>query len=269
MTDSAVMHFDHFIRAACAGRNLEWRKYRRASRKRVLNRLHTLGLKGYEDYLQYLDRHPEEADQLPNLLRVTVSRFFRDRESWQAMTDEVLPGLLARSRRRKLKALSIGACGGEEPYSLALAWAESIQPAFPERVLDITALEVDQASLFRAGEAWYHHSTLREVPEEIKSRWFLPEKGGYRLHPMIRDMVEFRRLDLLKDPLPGDQDLILCRYLVFTYFRSELERTMSLKLSRALKPRGVLMIGEKEGPGPMTGDVFQVRAGSGCFVEKK
>jgi len=267
--DSAIMHFDHFIRAACSGRDLEWRKYRRASRKRVLNRIRALGLKGYEDYLHYLDSHPEEAAQLPNLLRVTVSRFFRDRKCWQELIHEVLPGLLARSRGRRLKALSIGSCGGEEPYSLALAWAESIQPAFQERVLDITALEVDQASLSRAEETWYHHSTLREVPEEIKTRWFHPEKGGYRLFAMVKDMVEFRRLDLLRDPLPGDQDLILCRYLVFTYFRAELERTMSLKLSRALKNWGVLMIGAKEGPGPMTGDVFQIQAGSGCFVEKK
>jgi chemotaxis methyl-accepting protein methylase len=263
------MHFDHFIRAACAGRDLEWRKYRRASRKRVLNRIRALGLKGYEDYLHYLDSHPEEAAQLPNLLRVTVSRFFRDLKCWQELIEEVLPGLVARSRSRRLKALSIGACGGEEPYALALAWVESIQPAFPDRAIDITALELDQASLSRAGEALYHPSTLREVPEEVKARWFHPEKGGYRLHPLIRDMVEFRRLDLLRNPLPGNQDLILCRYLAFTYFRAELELAVSQKLSRALKHRGVLMIGAKEGPGPMTEDVFQVRAGSGCFAVKK
>lgn len=262
------MHFDHFIRAACAGRDLEWRKYRRASRKRVLERITSLGLTGYADYLHYLKSHPEEADNLPNLLRVTVSRFFRDRECWQELAEKVIPGLISQSRGTTLQALSIGACGGEEPYSLALIWAEHIQPAFPEYSLAITAMDLDFPSLARAWEAWYQDSTLREVPEEIKARWFLPEKGGYRLHPMIRDMVEFRQLDLLKDPLPGNQDLILCRYLVFTYFRAELERTVSLKLSRALQDRGVLMIGTKEVLGPMAEGVFKVQAGSGCFAGK-
>lgn len=194
MIDSAVMHFDHFIRAACSGRDLEWRKYRRASRKRVLDRIHALDLRGYEDYLQHLDTHPEEAARLPNLLRVTVSRFFRDRECWQELAEQVIPGLISQSRGTTLQALSIGCCGGEEPYSLALIWAEHIQPAFPEYSLAITAMDLDSPSLARAGEAWYHRSTLREVPEEIKARWFLPEKGGYRLHPMIRDMVKLRLL---------------------------------------------------------------------------
>ncbi len=106
MQSLVAMHFDDFIRAACAQRNLDWRKYRRASQRRVLERIRQLGLGGYQDYLRYLDQRPDEAGQLPNLLRVTLSRFFRERACWEELVGKALPELLARKTDPVLRVLN-------------------------------------------------------------------------------------------------------------------------------------------------------------------
>jgi chemotaxis methyl-accepting protein methylase len=259
------MHFDHFIRAACIARDLDWRKYRRASRRRVLQRIRELGLRGYGQYLRYLDDHPEEAAGLPNLLRVTVSRFFRDRDCWRELARETLPGVLDRSPGKRVRALSVGSCGGEEPYSLALAWEEWLRGAYPEHSLAITGIELDEDSLARARRAVYQERTLREVPQRMRDKWFRRNGGDYLLHPVIRNMVVFRRLDFLNDPLPEGFDLILCRYLVFTYFLGTRQRRAVERLRRSMGPGGVLMIGKKEGLGPDAAELFRPLSDTGCL----
>ncbi len=263
------MNFDEFLKEACIQRQLDWRKYRRASHKRVLERIYSLGLRGYKQYLSYLERHPEEATDLPNLLRVTVSRFFREKESWQELGKEILPKLISQNRDKTIRALSIGSCGGEEPYSLALLWTEYILPNFPNHKLNIVGLEVDKSSLIRASQAVYQEKTLREIPSPIKAKWFIKERGQYHLHPLIKDQVQFRYLDILKDPLPADQDIILCRYLVYTYFRQERQFKASQSLWQALKDNGLLMIGQKEGLESQTNELFQPWPGSRCFFQKR
>lgn len=263
------MQFDHFIKYACSARGLNWRKYRRASRKRVQQRILSLGLRGYGDYLSYLDNHPQEAAELPNLLRVTVTRFFRDQSCWQQLAKQILPGLLSQSKDRTLKTMCIGSCGGEEPYSLALTWTEYIRPRFPHRKIMLTAVEMDTASLERSRKAEYKEKTLREVPQEIKDKWFAPVKGGYMVKQEIKDMVDFKQLDFLKDVLPGNQDLLLCRNLVFTYFQDGRLRAACKKLEQVLNQDGILMIGQKESLGSEGEEFFRLLAENFCFYEKR
>jgi chemotaxis methyl-accepting protein methylase len=59
----------------------------------------------------------------------------------------------------------------------------------------------------------------------------------------------------MTDPLPAGLDLILCRYLAFTYYHGERRRLAGRRLWQALRPGGALMIGRKEGLGP-AGDLF-------------
>lgn len=50
----------------------------------------------------------------------------------------------------------------------------------------------------------------------------------------------------MTDPPPPDIDLLLCRYLVFTYYERERRRRAVERLHQALRPGGALMIGAKE-----------------------
>jgi chemotaxis protein methyltransferase CheR len=260
--------FDRFLRLACPGLDLEWRKYRRkGARKRVDARIRELGLAGYDEYLEHLRANPREAEGLAGLMLVTVSRFFRDRECWQELL-HALSGPARAGAGRVLKALSAGSCGGEEPYSLAIAWRTFLQTRYPDSALEITAIDLDEPSLARAREAFYTERTLREMDPDLRDRWFRPEGSMLLLDPEIRRMVRFRRADLMRDDPGGPYDLVLCRYLFFTYFSGQRRLRAAERLHRALRPGGLLMIGAKEELNPSDMLLFSPVPGAGCLYAR-
>jgi len=247
IVSSRKMIFDEFLKRVCPARGLNWRKYRRASRRRMLARIYELGLKGFGEYADFIDSSPEEEAFLPNLLRVTVSRFFREKDLWKYLADDILPAMInENSVKRPLQILHIGSCNGEEPYSMALLWKTEIEPFFPDAAVSITALEIDPDCLERAEKGWFAPKTLREVPARILRDWFVPGAEGYELHDCIKDMVFFKRFDLLNEDLPREQDIIFCRYLIYTYFKDQRRQDLTRQILRSLRPGGVLVLGQKE-----------------------
>jgi chemotaxis methyl-accepting protein methylase len=265
------MHFDAFLRRACPPLDLEWRKYRRrAARHRVQARMAALGLTEYEDYLDRLASDPDEAAGLADLMLITVSRFFREAPRWKTLEEQVLPQLLASAGNRPcLRAWSAGCAGGEEPYTLALLWSATLQAAHPHRKLEILASDIDRSSLERAERAVYHPSSLKEVPAPILKKWFAPNNDHWQLGPGLKASVQFRRQNFLTCPPPGIFDLVLARYLPFTYYRAERRLEAVRRLWQALRPGGALMIGAKEGLGERERQFFAPWPGAEGFFRRK
>lgn len=263
------MHFDEFLRRACPPLDLEWRKYRRrAARHRVLARMAQLGLTDFQAYLRYLAENDEEAACLPDLMRITVTRFFREQALWQSLAGQVLPRFLA-GRRSPLRAWSLGCAGGEEPYTLALLWIADLQPRFSHAVLEILATDIDWPSLDRARQAVYPPSALREVPAVLSERWFAQQGGRCRLRHLPAGLVRLRRHNFMDEPAPGLFDLVLARYLPFTYYRGERRRQAARRLWRALRPGGALMIGRKERLGTFERELFSPWPGAPGFFRRR
>jgi chemotaxis methyl-accepting protein methylase len=242
------VNFDSFLREAALFGGINWRKYRRRSaRRQVKTRMGELGIDTLDDYLVRLGSDAEERANLPDLMRVTVSRFFREKECWQALADTVLPALLGGIEDvAPLRVCIAGCCGGEEPYTMAMIWLETIAPSNPGRTVEIVATDIDHASLERARNGRYDAGSLREVPHQTKTRFFIPEKGAWRIDDRVRELVRFEKRNLMSDPLPCGADLVLCRYLAFTYYEGERLLSAAARLRNALRPAGVLMIGRKE-----------------------
>ena len=242
------MRFDDFLQEACPPLDLEWRKYRRrAARHRVNARLEELGIKDYGEYLGRLRTDPREANALSDLMRITVTRFFRERRSWELLKQRVLPELLESTPdERPLKAWSVGCCGGEEPYSLAMLWLYGLPSELSGLSLQVLATDIDPDALERAERAVYSVSSLREVPESFLQVAFRREGHLFHLASEVRDMVVLFRHNLMTDPLPLGMDLVLARYLPFTYYTGNRRRFAAERLWQALRPGGALMIGLKE-----------------------
>jgi chemotaxis methyl-accepting protein methylase len=265
------VNFDRFLQEAALIEGLAWRKYRRRSaRHRVELRIKELGLDGFAAYLDRLRSDPEEASGLADLMRVTVSRFFRERERWRTLADTVLPALLAGETAAEAhRAWSAGCCGGEEPYTLAMVWLESIAPFHPGSALEIIASDIDEASLERAGAALYDSSSLREVPPDTRARFFRRERGLWSLAGEVKGLVRLERRNVMSGPLPSGMDLVLCRYLAFTYYRGERLLAATARLRESLRPGGVLMVGKKERlPGPASA-LFEPWPGCDGFYRRK
>lgn len=235
--------------------------------RRVARRMSALRITTWQGYAELLERDPEEAARLLGLLTVTISRYFRDRDVFEALAREVLPAILARAgahpaRGDPLRVWSAGCASGEEPYSLAMAWELWAPRAGTSRkpvaALRILATDLDAAALERARWGIASDSSLKEVPEEARERFFRRAPEGWEVLETIRAGVRLRRHDLARDrPLAPDGspapagtpdlfDLVLCRNSAFTYLARPLRGPTLERLAALLAPGGALAIGAKE-----------------------
>ncbi len=258
--------FDDFLRELLSRLDLSWsgyRKPRRHLRSRLVARMAALGIESYAGYLDHVTAHPEEEIRLTEILGVTISRFFRDREDWFHLAETALPALAALGRAAR--AASLGCASGEEPYTLRLLWNER----WPAAGLDILAVDVREEVLERARTAAYPPASVHSVPADVLARRFAPEATAdgtvYRLAPALTAGVRFVRRDFMREPLPAPLDLILCRNVAFTYLGAARQRAMAERFAAALRPGGYLMIGGGERLPAATGGLE--RAGR-CLYRK-
>lgn len=226
-----------------------YRKVRRQVYKRIQRRLQALGLPSLTDYQTYLETHPAEWLVLDSCCWISISRFYRDKHVFQFLEHEVLPAL-ARSilvrDERVLRCWSLGCASGEEPYSLSLLWTLTLQAEFPTLRLAILATDIDDQAIARAQRGCYPPSSLRDLPEIWREQEFDYTADGAWIKPEYREPVKFLVQDI-RHAAPEDTfHLILCRYLVFTYFDGALQSEMLRRLVERLHPGGALAIGGGE-----------------------
>ncbi len=230
-----------------------FRKVRGQVCKRVARRMAELGVRSLREYRERLDAEPDEWRELDRMCGITISRFWRDRGTWRALEETVLPALAeaaGRAGEAHLDAWSCGCASGEEPYTLAILWLERLLPRFAgidtELGLRVLGTDLDLHLLQRAGRGVYPEGSLRDLPEELAGAAFEPVDGELRVAHRYRPCVHRVRHDV-RDGAPGGPfHLILCRNLAFTYFDEDLQRTVAARLVATLRPGGALVLGSHE-----------------------
>jgi chemotaxis protein methyltransferase CheR len=216
-------------------------------RRRLDIRMRARRCPSVEEYCDILVRDRGEMGLLLQVLTVTVSHFFRNPATFDALRSEVLPLLFERAAARQegLRIWSVGCAEGEEPYSLAILLRESFAEQLGRLPVAIRATDISQAALERARDALYGPERLKEVPPVLRDRYFFHEGEGFRVAPPVRSMVEFAPLDL---SVPGEHpasDLILCRN-VMIYFEREHQERFLASFAGALGSGGILVLGKSE-----------------------
>ena len=235
--------FDAFFRENLPGLGLDWRRHRRrCSRRRVLDRVRALGLRSLSDYASVVEHDSLEKSRLVSLVRVPISRFYREAQVWEYLGKHVLPGFRGQN---SVIMFSAGCANGEEPYSLAMLWSEKGPPAVAPHIL---AMDIGLDGLSRARLGFYPISSLREIPSVCKEKYFIRRPHGFQIKDEIKGMVDFYQADLLAMGTPGALDLALCRNLAYTYFGKEEQRKVSSYFQQSMKPGGCLVVGAKEEP---------------------
>ena len=241
------MDFESFIKEAAPLLDLQWRRFRRGGVKRkVERRITELGLSTFEDYLSKIRKDPEEKTCLSQILTVTITRFFRDREVYDALENFIIPTVVENMGAGDFKIWSIGCANGEEPYSLSMLWKERFERNFSQTHLTLLATDINENLLKRAREGRYKRSSFKEVPERILQRFFRIENGFYILDRSIRENVEFKKHDIVHEEPFSGMDIILCRNLAFTYFSKECQMSVLKKIAASLKENGYLIVGKDE-----------------------
>jgi len=219
--------------------------------RRIERRMGVHGLATMSSYEDFLRRNPAELALLFKEMLIGVTGFFRDPATWRALTDTVLPALIARGTPgARFRAWILGCSTGEEAYSLAIAFREVVDtvPGANGATLQIFATDLNPEAVEAARAGWYSAAGARDLGPDRLDRYFQPDGTGFRLRKEIRETVLFAQHDVILDPPFTRLDLLSCRN-VLIYFDAALQHRLLRLFHYALKPRGVLILGESESAG--------------------
>jgi chemotaxis methyl-accepting protein methylase len=226
--------------------------------RRVKARIFAKHLSTLEEYLTYLEAHPEEYNKLGEELLINVTKFFRRREAWvrlKRVIKEVI-GEKEKKHRKRIRFWSAGCATGEEPYSLAILLKEVTENKIEEFNPKIFATDIDEEALNIAKAGVYTVDKVKEVGRDRVEKYFDVRGRKYWVKPEVKELVEFKKLDLFL-PFPyTNLDLILCRNVMIYFSKTGQEKIIS-NLYDALKPEGYIMLGEVESLPPGFNDMFE------------
>lgn len=148
--------------------------------------------------------------------------FFRDLQTLEHAVRHLVPATAGKSQVRIWDA---GCAMGPEPYTLAILLAESMG-RFAYKNVRIEATDLDGSDLFGEiiGRGEYPREELDRIPREIFDKYFQPaeREGTFRLDPLVRDRVRYRKHDLLTlEPAGSDFSLILCKNVLLHFQPAE------------------------------------------------
>lgn len=236
-----------FLQWALPQKDFRWRGFRKVRNqvcKRIQRRMDELELPGIDAYREYLQHHPGEWEKLDGFCRITISRFYRNRDIFEIIGKDLFPYLLG--KKNTLTCWSVGCASGEEPYSLLLAFYHHCEPGEFFQNIRIVATDAEQIMLERAGKGCYSRSTLKELPGEWIDRAFIKKKDSYCIKEPYKQPIRFFRQDIRKETPNETFDLILCRNLVATYFDHALQQETFQRITYQLHENGFLIIGKNE-----------------------
>ncbi|MSM38137.1 MAG: chemotaxis protein CheB [Geobacter sp.] len=217
--------------------------YRRIERRMGIHQINRIA-----GYVRYLQGNSQEVEILFKELLIGVTSFFRDPLAWEQLKNEVIPMLLKNYPvGGQLRAWSAGCSTGEEAYSLAIAFKESLEQNKPleKFTLQIFATDLDRDAIDKARQGLYPANIVTDVSPDRLDRYFVQEGINYRICKEIREMVTFARQNIIMDPPFTKLDFLVCRNLLI-YLTPELQKKLLPLFHYSLKPGGVLFLGSAE-----------------------
>ncbi len=227
--------------------------HRRVQRRMAMGECASL-----DDYAAKLKREPEEAHALYQDFLIHVTSFFRNSTAFDEFQHSALPALAGKlDKGEPLRCWSVGCSTGQEPYSIAMAFVEFCEDTDRELRLQVFATDINETVLAKARAGFFPKSVMGDVSPKRLKRFFDEVEGGYQVKQALRDMVIFARQNVLADPPFSRLDLVVCRNMLI-YFAREAQKEILPMLHYALKPGGMLWLGESENIGAVP-DGFTAR----------
>lgn len=215
---------------------------------RLVRRLRQLGLTSFSDYCKRLRDDPEdELEHCANALSTNLTSFFREAHHFEFLENTIVPAIRQRGPERPVMCWSAGCSTGEEPYSIAMVLAENLPASYRIRIL---ATDLDSNVVATGQQGIYKVERITGISEERRKRWFMRGKGAQegmiRLRSELRDLITFRKLNLLDAwPMRNTFDFIFCRNVII-YFSKETQQKLFDRFHEVLRPSAPMFIGHSE-----------------------
>ncbi|MBW4591723.1 MAG: PAS domain-containing protein [Brasilonema angustatum HA4187-MV1] len=228
-------------------RGFDFSGYKRTSlSRRIFKRMQTIGVENFNDYLDYLEVHPDEFAELFNTILINVTAFFREPQAWDYIASEIISKIVAKKHTTKpIRVWSAGCASGEETYSIAILLAEAMGMEQYTTRVKVFATDVDVEALNLARQASYNPKDIESVPANLQQKYFERVNDRYIVQKELRRGVIFGRHNLVQDAPISRIDLLVCRNTLM-YFNTETQAKILDRFHFALNDNGFLFLGKAE-----------------------
>jgi two-component system CheB/CheR fusion protein len=160
--------------------------------RRLERRIGISQVENTEQYLEYLRQTPQEIAAFYKDVLISVTKFFRDREAFNRLREEVIPNIFANAAKDKAIRVWVPGCAtGEEAYSVAILMREQATRLGERYKVKIFATDINKETVAFASGGFYPESIAADVSIELLARYFVKTDDGYRISRGIRDQVVF------------------------------------------------------------------------------
>ncbi|WP_170149832.1 chemotaxis protein CheB, partial [Rhodoplanes roseus] len=241
--------FQTIIRHIRHHTGIDFGKYKEATlRRQIARRMSALQIGTLADYVGFIDHHRDEIDTLTKNFLISVTSFFRDKESFAAL-GKTLDKIVKEKRPGDTLRVWVPGCAtGEEAYSIALLLASKSQARIGSLRVQIFGTDIDGLATTHARRGEYAESSVINLGAAMLHNHFSNNGRLFRIDKAVRDLVVFSRHDVVQDPPFKNIDLISCRNLLI-YFKPTLQEHIFKMFHYALRPGGHLFLGKSESLG--------------------
>jgi len=187
------------------------------------------------------------VDAIVEAMTTNETSFFRDTRPFDILRDTVMPYMLqARAHKRQLKIWSAAASSGQEPYTTCLVLKEMGEKLSGWNI-DFTATDISNDILEIARKGNYSQFEVqRGLPITLLMKYFTQDGERWQLNDDIRNMVEYKYLNLLENlSSVGQPDIVFCRN-VLIYFNEQTKGDVLNRIAKQMPEDGFLFLGGAE-----------------------
>jgi chemotaxis protein methyltransferase CheR len=199
------------------------------------------------DLLRLIKNSNVEYDILLQRLLTQETSFFRYPAVFEALEKKVLPELHMKKfweNPRSLRIWSAGCSTGEEPYSIAITIADTLEFADAWNI-HILATDISRQALDHAERGVYPARELDTLSPKQREHHFSRTGDDFVVRPRIRNMVTYAPMNLAQVTYMGRFDCIFCMN-VLIYFSEERQAQLVQRFYEYLEPGGYLFLGHAE-----------------------
>ncbi|PMS15097.1 chemotaxis protein [Trinickia dabaoshanensis] len=225
----------------------DFRHYKRATvLRRIERRLQVNGLSDLQPYRDYLQTHPEETTTLLQDMLISVTNFFRDKDAYDILKDQVIPSIFENRRQDEpVRVWVVGCATGEEAYTVAMLLQEASASTRDQVPFQVFATDISERAIATAREGLYPASIAADVDANRLRQFFTKDGEHYRVKKDLRERVLFALHNVLSDPPFSRLDLVCCRNLLI-YLDREAQIDTLRTFHFALRPNAHLFLGSSE-----------------------
>lgn len=235
-----TLNYDYFYDWVHLNLNIRLDAYKEKQlNRRIQTVMRQSGATTLEEYSTLIHGNEIVKKQFLDYITINVTEFFRNKDLFEKFEE-----LLITNLSKKFDEITIwsAACSiGAEPYSLAMIIDRHSLPLKKK----IIATDIDETILAKANTGVYKESELKNVSLIDRGTYFKEEDRRYILDDKIKNMVEFKKHDLVLDGFEQNLHVIVCRNVTI-YFKNEVKEDIYHRMSESLVKGGLLFTGATE-----------------------